>query len=483
MQENNLKRKVISGLFWRYMERTLAQGIQLLVTIVLARILMPEEYGTVALVSVLINIALVFVQSGFGSALIQKADADTTDFSTAFYFSFGLSLLIYLILYVAAPYVSTFYRNSAFTPLIRGLSVSIIIASMGTVQQAYVSRTMQFRKFFFSTLTGTIVSAFTGIGAALMGLGAWALIIQQLTNQCIDTLILWFTSGWRPTREFSLKSLRHIFGYGWKLLLSGLIDTVYSNLYTLIIGKKFSGADVGCYEKGRQFPALIIVNINATIQSVLFPALSSRQSDIAKTRSLMRRAIKTSTFIIFPCMAGLSIIARPLIALVLTEKWLPAVSYLRFFCLIYAIWPVHTANLQAINALGRSDIFLKLEIIKKALGITVLAITMPMGLRAMMIGSCAVSYIGMILNAYPNTRLLNYSLIELAKDLMPAALLSALMAAVILCAGSFIGNDILKLIAQTVLGACVYAGAASLVRAESFVYIMDTIRDIRKKRG
>ena len=483
MQEDNLKRKVISGLFWRYMERTLAQGIQLLVTIVLARILMPEEYGTVALVSVLINIALVFVQSGFGSALIQKADADSTDFSTAFYFSFGLSLLIYLVLYVTAPYVSAFYRNSAFTPLIRGLSVSIIIASMGTVQQAYVSRTMQFRKFFFSTLTGTIVSAFTGIGAALMGLGAWALIIQQLTNQCIDTLILWFTSGWRPTREFSLKSLRHIFGYGWKLLLSGLIDTVYSNLYTLIIGKKFSAADVGCYEKGRQFPALIIVNINATIQSVLFPALSSQQSDIAKTRSLMRRAIKTSTFIIFPCMAGLSIIARPLIVLVLTEKWLPAVSYLRFFCLIYAIWPVHTANLQAINALGRSDIFLKLEIIKKALGITVLAITIPMGLRAMMIGSCAVSYIGMILNASPNTQLLDYSLIELAKDLMPAALLSAIMAAVILCIGSFIGNDILKLIAQIVLGACVYTGAASLVRAESFIYIMDTIRDIRKKRG
>ena len=483
MQENNLKRKVISGLFWRYMERTLAQGIQLLVTIVLARILMPEEYGTVALVSVLINIALVFVQNGFGNALIQKEDADSADFSTAFYFSLGLSLVIYLILYVTAPYVGAFYRNDALTPLVRGLSVSIIIASIGTVQHAYVSRTMQFRKFFFSTLTGTIVSAFTGIGAALMGLGAWALIIQQLTNQCIDTLILWFTSGGRPTKEFSLKSLKHIYGYGWKLLLSGLIDTVYSNLYTLIIGKKFSAGAVGYYEKGRQFPALIIMNVNATIQSVLFPALSSQQSDRVRTKAMTRRAIKTSTFIIFPCMAGLSVIARPLIVLVLTEKWLPAVTYLRFFCLIYAVWPVHTANLQAINALGRSDIFLKLEIIKKVLGITVLFITIPMGLKAMMIGSCMVSYIGMILNASPNIRLLNYSLVELARDLMPSALLSAFMSAVILCAGSFIGNDLLKLLVQMILGVCVYAGTAALVRAESFVYIMDTIRDIGKKRG
>ena len=448
MQENNLKRKVISGLFWRYMERTLAQGIQLLVTIVLARILMPEEYGTVALVSVLINIALVFVQNGFGNALIQKADADSTDFSTAFYFSLGLSLVIYLILFVTAPYVSAFYKNSALT-----------------------------------TLTGTIVSAFTGIGAALMGLGAWALIIQQLTNQCIDTLILWFTSGWRPTREFSMKSLKHIYGYGWKLLLSGLIDTVYSNLYTLIIGKKFSAGDVGYYEKGRQFPALIIMNVNATIQSVLFPALSSQQSDRARTKAMTRRAIKTSTFVIFPCMAGLSVIARPLVVLVLTEKWLPAVSYLRFFCLIYAIWPVHTANLQAINALGRSDIFLKLEIIKKTLGITVLFITIPMGLRAMMIGSCIVCYIGMILNASPNIKLLNYSLVELARDLMPSALLSAFMSAVILCAGSFIGNDLIKLLVQTLLGVCVYAGTAALIRAESFIYIMDTIRGIGKKRG
>ena len=483
MQEDNLKRKVISGLFWRYMERTLAQGIQLLVTIVLARILMPEEYGTVALISVLINIALVFVQNGFGNALIQKANADSTDFSTAFYFSLGLSLIIYLILYVTAPYVSAFYRNSELTPLIRGLSVSIIIASMGTVQQAYVSRTMQFRKFFFSTLTGTIVSAFTGIGAALMGLGAWALIIQQLTNQSIDTLILWFTSGWRPTKEFSAKSLRHIFTYGWKLLVSGLIDTVYSNLYTLIIGKKFSAGDVGYYEKGRQFPALIIMNVNATIQSVLFPALSSQQSDRARTKAMTRRAIKTSTFVIFPCMAGLSVIARPLVVLVLTEKWLPAVSYLRFFCLIYAIWPVHTANLQAINALGRSDIFLKLEIIKKTLGITVLFITIPMGLRAMMIGSCIVCYIGMILNASPNIKLLNYSLVELARDLMPSALLSAFMSAVILCTGSFIGNDLIKLLVQTLLGVCVYAGTAALIRAESFIYIMDTIRGIGKKRG
>ncbi len=479
---DNLKRQVMSGLIWRYMERTLAQGIQLLVTIVLARILMPEEYGTVTLVSVLINIALVFVQSGFGSALIQKEHADSVDFSTAFYFSLGLGVVLYMLLFAAAPYVSLFFKNEALTALIRGLSVSIVIASVGTVQHAYISRKMQFRKFFFSTLTGTILSAFTGIGAALMGLGAWALVIQQLTNQCVDTLILYFTSGWRPTKEFSAKSLARIYSYGWKLLLSGLIDTIYSDMYALIIGRKFSAGEVGYYDKGRQFPALIITNINATIQAVLFPALSSQQSDLRRTKAITRRTIATSTFIIFPCMAGLSVIARPLVVLLLTEKWLPSVTFLRFYCLIFAIWPVHTANLQAINAIGRSDIFLKLEILKKAIGITALVITLPMGLRAMMVGSCVSSYIGMLLNAAPNKKLLGYSYRELLSDLAPAALLSALMAVVIILVGYRIQNDLTKLIVQIICGVCLYVGAAAAFKAESFIYILNTIHDIRKKR-
>ncbi len=483
MQANNMKEKVIHGLFWRYMERTLAQVIQMVVSIVLARLLLPQEYGIISLVTVFINVALIFVQSGFGNALIQKKEADHRDFSTVFYFSVLLGALLYGMMFLLAPLISAFYGYEILTPVLRVLSLSLLLAGVNNVQQAYVSRSMQFRKFFLSTAVGSLASAFFGIWAALAGWGIWALVVQQLTNQFLDTLILWFTVGWRPRWEFSVASMKKIYAYGWKLLCSSLLDTVYSNLYTLIIGKRFPSAQVGYYDKGRQFPALIIVNINATIQSVMFPALSSQQGDKRTLKAMTRRAIQTSTFLIFPCMAGLAVVAKPLLVLLLTEKWLMAAGFLQCYCFIYALWPIHTANLQAINALGRSDIYLKLELMKKGTGILLLILTLPFGIRAMMAGCCVNAVIGLCLNAAPNRKLLDYSMGELLRDIAPASLLSLLMAGVIFGIGLFIESMIGKLVVQVICGILIYFLGAAFGHVDSLTYIKETIRQMRVKKN
>ena len=260
------------------------------------------------------------------------------------------------------------------------LSLSLIIAGVNSVQQAYVSKIMQFKKFFYSTIIGTITSAFIGIFMAYKGFGVWALITQNLSNQVIDTCVLWFTVKWRPTFTFSFSEMKKMFNYGWKLLISGLIDTIYNNLYSLVIGKFYSAKDLGYYNRGRNIPNMVITNINGSIQSVIFPTLSNCQGDKVRLKVMVRRSIMTSTYIIMPAMIGLAAVAKPLTVLLLTDKWLPSVPFMQFSCFILAFWPIHTTNLQAINAVGRSDIFLKLEIIKKIIGFSIMVVSIPFGL-------------------------------------------------------------------------------------------------------
>ena len=350
---------------WRFAERCGAQLVSFLVSVVLARILAPEDYGTIALVTVFTAILQVFVDSGLGTALIQKKDADDLDFSSVFYFNFAMCLLLYAGMFIAAPYIAIFYEDMTLTPVIRVLSLTIVISGVKGIQQAYVSRNMLFKRFFFSTIGGTVFSAFLGIGLAYAGYGVWALVAQQLSNTIIDTLILWITVKWRPQKEFSWKRLRTLFSYGWKLLASSLLDTVYNNLRNLIIGKMYSSADLAYYNQGDKFPKIIVTNINTSIDSVLLPTMSNEQDDRKRIKSMTRRAIKTSTYVMAPLMMGLAFCAESIVKIVLTDKWMPCVPFLRLFCISYMFWPVHTANLNAIKAMGRSDWFLKLEIVKK----------------------------------------------------------------------------------------------------------------------
>lgn len=471
---------IISNLFWRFSERTAAQGVSFVVSIILARLLTPEDYGLIGLITVFISVATVFVSSGFGNALIQKEKATQTDFSSVFYFSIFMGTVMYVVLFVCAPFIASFYNDPLLTPVVRVLSLSLVIAGVNSVQQAYVSKTMQFKRFFFSTIIGTLVSAVIGIFMAYKGYGVWALVIQNLSNQIMDTCILWFTVKWRPTLEFSFTEMKKMFSYGWKLLFSSLLDTVYNNLYSLVIGKFYSAKDLGHYNRGRNIPNMVITNINGSIQSVMFPAFSNCQGDKVRLKAMVRRSIMTSTYIIMPAMIGLAAVAKPLTVLLLTEKWLPSVPFMQFSCFILAFWPIHTTNLQAINAVGRSDIFLKLEIIKKVLGFSIMVFSIPLGLYVMMIGSCLSAIVCSFLNASPNRKLLNYGYREQIRDILPALLLSVFMGLVVLLWTLTDMSSILILLCQVITGAVIYIFGSKLLKLESYDYIINMIKSFKK---
>ncbi|MFW6015999.1 MAG: lipopolysaccharide biosynthesis protein, partial [bacterium] len=376
------KSKVLSSLFWKFMERGGTQGIQFIIQLVLARLLLPEDYGLVALVTIFITIARVFVQSGFNTALIQKKDADEVDFSSVLYLSIFVAGILYIILFFTAPFIAEFYRNPQLISILRVLSITLFFGAFNSIQNAFVAKYMIFKKLFYSSLGSIFISGTLGIIAAYAGWGVWALVLQQLVNKISISIILWFTVEWRPVLAFSFKKVKGLFSFGSKLLVSSLLNTLYQDLRSLIIGRIYAPAMLGFYNRGKQFPSLIINNINGSIQSVMLPALSSHQDNRNRVKNMVRRSIVTSSYIVLPAMVGLAVVAEPLVKIILTDKWLPAVPFLQIFCVSSALMPIHTANLQAINALGRSDIFLKLEVIKKITGLIILLSSVPFGIYA-----------------------------------------------------------------------------------------------------
>ena len=472
---------VISNLVWRFAERCGAQLVSFIVSIVLARILAPEDYGTIALVTVFTAILQVFVDSGLGTALIQKKDADEIDFSSVFYFNFVVCLILYLGMFAAAPFIADFYGDVTLVPVIRILSLTIVISGVKGIQQAYVSRNMLFKRFFFSTIGGTIFSAVLGIAMAYAGFGIWALVAQQLSNTFIDTLILWITVRWRPTKSFSWTRLKYLLSFGWKLLVSSLLDTAYNNLRNLIIGKMYSSSDLAFYNQGDKFPKVIVTNINASIDSVLLPTMSSAQDDKEHVKQMTRRAIKTSTYVMAPLMMGLAFCAEPIVSLVLTDKWLPCVPFLRIFCITYMFWPVHTANLNAINAMGRSDWFLRLEIIKKIMGMTILLSTMWFGVMAMAYSLLLSSVLSQIINSWPNRKLLGYGYLEQVRDFAPGILLAVLMGICVYFISFLHLPTIVTLLIQFVVGAAIYIGVSAILKLEEFEYLLGMVKSFLEK--
>ncbi|MBE6986460.1 MAG: lipopolysaccharide biosynthesis protein [Ruminococcaceae bacterium] len=477
------KNSFFNNFIWRFLERCGAQLVAFAVSIVLARVLDPKVYGTVALVTVFTAIMQVFIDSGVGTALIQKKEADDLDFSTVFFFNLGLCLLLYAVMFFCAPLVSDFYGIPELTEIVRVLSLTIIISGVKNIQQAYVSRNMMFKRFFFATLGGTVGAAVLGIWMAYRGYGVWALVAQHLFNTAMDTLILWITVKWRPRWMFSWNRLKELFSYGWKLLVSGLMDSVYNELRQMIIGKLYTTQDLAHYNRGKQFPFLIINNVNTSIDSVLLPTLAKEQDDKSRVRSMTRRAIKTSTYIMAPLMMGLAFIAEPLIKLLLTEKWLPCVPFLRIFCITYMFYPIHTANLNAIKAMGRSDLYLKLEIIKKVIGVVVLLCTMWHGVEIMAYSLLLTSVASQIVNSWPNRKLLDYSYIDQMKDILPSILLALFMGACVYWIGILEMNNLLILLLQIALGAALYIGGSMLFRLEAYGYLVRQLRRFFKRRS
>lgn len=478
---DNIKQKTMTNLIWRFGERCGAQIVQFIVSIVLARILAPEAYGTIALVMVFAQILQVFVDSGLGNALIQKKGADDLDFSSVFIFNIIWCLILYLIIFLTAPIIASFYSDEGLVSIIRVLCLTVVISGLKNVQQAYVSRTLQFKKFFFATIGGTIASAIVGIIMALMGLGVWALVAQKLVNLSVDTIVLWFTVKWRPKLIFSFQRLKGLISYGWKLFASAMLDTIYTNLRQLIIGKMYTEADLAFYNQGKQFPNLIVANINTSIDSVLLPVLSLEQDDTKRVKEMTRRSIKISTYIMAPLMMGLAFTATSVVNLVLTDKWLLCVPYLKIFCITFMFYPIHTANLNAIKAMGRSDLFLKLEIAKKIVGMILLFCTMWFGVLAMAYSLLVNSLVSQIINSYPNKKLLNYGYIEQLKDILPSITLAVFMGGVISIFNCIDCSDIIMLLLQVTVGSVIYIVGSIIFKMDSFNYLLEIVRNLIKR--
>lgn len=479
---NSINNSIIGGLLWKLLERFGTQGLQFIIQIILARLLFPSDYGILALIVIFITIANVFVQSGLSTSLIQKKVVDQVDYSSVLYVSLGIAGILYCILYFTAPLIGIFYNNDSLILVLRVLALTLFPGAFNSIQNAIVSRTMQFKRLFYSSVGAGIASGIVGIYLAYHGYGIWALVFQQLTNQICITLILWFTVKWRPTLQFSLERVKVLYSFGWKLLVSALLETSYNELRSLIIGKMYNPAVLGYYNRGQQFPQLIISNINGSIQSVMLPALAAQQDYTNRVKSMMRRSIVTSSFIVLPMMAGLAVVAEPLVLLLLTDKWLPSVPFLQIFCIIYALMPIHTANLQAINAMGRSDIFLMLEIIKKILGLSILVVALPFGVYVLALSGVVSSIISSFINAYPNKRLLNYGYGEQIKDILPSLLLSLVMGVIVYLLIYLGLNPLTTMLLQIVVGIIVYMGLAFLFKLECFTYLIQTILSLFKTK-
>ncbi len=473
----NTKLSVMSNLIWRFAERMGAKLVAFVVSVVLARILDPSAYGTVALITVFTAILQTFVDSGLGNALIQKKDADDVDFSTVFYTNSIFCIVLYAVVFVGSPLVAKFYDNPEITGYMRVLGLTVLISGLKNVQQAYVSRHMLFKKFFFSTLGGTIFAGIVGVFMAYQGYGVWALVAQQVINLTIDTTILWITVKWRPHKVFSFERLKGLYSYGWKLLVSSLIDKVYTEIRALIIGKIYTSDDLAYYNRGEQFPQLVAANVNISIDSVLLPAMANEQDNMQRVKYMTRRSIKVSTYVMAPLMIGMAFIAEPMVKLILTEKWLPCVYYMRLFCISFMFFPIHTANLNAIKAIGRSDMFLKLEIIKKTIGMIALLTTMHMGVKALAFSLFITGFVNQIVNSWPNKKLLDYGYGQQIKDILPGIIVAIIMGFAIYPVQLLGLADIATVLIQIPLGAVIYIVGSKVFKLDSFEYL----RDIAKK--
>ncbi len=481
MNEENIKDKVKTSLIWKFAERICAQGISFVISLILARILMPEDYGTVSLVLVFITLANVFVINGLSAGLIQKKNATEIDFSSIFYCNMAISVILYAALFFVAPCIAGFYENQDLTIILRVLALKIPISSINAIQHAYVSRNLNFKNFFCATLLSTIISGIIGIEMAYKGFRVWALVAQTLISALVNTIILLKIVPWRPKMEFSLKSVKELIGFSSRVTAGNLISTGYSELRSIIIGKVYSPADLAFYKKGNSFPDLIINNVDSTVGSVLFPALSKYNDDTEKIKEYTKKALKMNSYVIFPILVGMFVIAEPLIKILLTEKWIFAVPFMQINCLNQLSMPICTANFQAIKALGRSDITLKMEILKKTIGLIIILSVMRISVKAIALSGILYAIIATIINMYPSKKLINYSCKEQLKDLKTIFLLSLVMGIITYPILYLNLSWISTVVLQVLVGIMVYLGLSHLFKVEEFSTLKETIGDLWKK--
>lgn len=477
-------KKAAASFLFKLTESVGTQGISFVVSVILARLLDPSDYGVLTMLTVFIAVSQVFVQSGLNTALIQKKDVDETDLSSVFYVSLLIAAALYALLFFLAPAIGAFFGMDALSPVLRVLALVLLPGALVSVQNAVIARQMAFRRLMAASLLSTALSGAVGIGMAAAGLGYWALVGQQLTNQLALALVLLRMVKWRPRALFSWARVRVLIRFGWKLLASGLLETGYNNLRTAVIGKKYAQETLGFYNRGKQFPELVMNAVNGSIQSVMLPVLSDEQDDMLRMKQMMRRSVMVSSFLVLPMMAGLAAVAEPLIRLLLTDKWLPCVPFLQICCIDFAFYPIHTANLQAINAMGRSDVFLRLELIKKSYGLAILAASVLLfdSVYAIAWGAVVSTLLAAVVNASPNRRLLGYGYLEQMRDVLPAMGLSLIMFLTVSALGRLPLAPFPLLVCQTAAGVVIYGALSLLLRLESMRYLTDMLRGLLARR-
>lgn len=482
MTSHNDRDSFFSGFFWKFNEQISSQLVSFIVQIVLARILSPKDYGVISLVNVFIILANVFVTSGFSAALIQKKNATELDFSTIFHCSFIFSIVIYILIYLLAPEIGEFCNSAALVPVIRVFALQLPLYAFNSIQQAYVSRHMAFQKIFVSTTLATILSGIIGIVLALINWGVWALVAQAILSTLFQTIVLFLEIPWKPKLEFSVSSAKKLLGYGWKVFGASFLGTFFNQLRNLIIGRFYSTSDLAYYNRGAGIPELLSNNIDGTISSVLFPVLSKHADNYNRLKSMTRRSIKTSTFIIMPLMFGLAIVAKPLTQILLTDKWLPSVPFMQCLCISGAFDSISNANMQVIKASGRSDILLKIEFIKKPLYLIFLLLSIKINIFAVAVSMAMYNILAMFINVGPNKKLINYSYREQFNDIFPSLFLSIFMSIIIFPIQFLNLNIFLKLILEMISGGIVYFVGAYFLKMEPLFYLLNYVKTLYKRK-
>lgn len=479
-----LKESAISGFFWKFLERGGSQLVALIVQIVMARFLVPEDFGLLAVVLVFVNLSNVVVQSGLSTSLVQAREVSEADLSTVFWASLAVSLVLWAALSLAAPAIGAAYGSASVVGPLRALGLLLVLNAFNSVQLAVVSRKMAFRKTFVATLASVLCSGALGVGLALAGAGLWALVGQQLCYQLVSCIALALQVRWRPRALFSWGLAKRHYRFGWKLLASGLLDQGYQGLSDLVVGARFSTGELGLVSQGKKYPAALGSMLDGAIQPVMLSAVARSQDDPGAVRRLVRRALKTSTFLVFPAMALFALSAEPLVLLLLGERWLPTVPFLQMYCLVYALLPVHTTNLQALNGVGRSDLFLRLEVAKKVLGVAVLCLTaFAIGdVYAVVAGYMLTGVVSTFINAWPSRRVLGYGYAEQVRDVVPALLLS-LASAALAWPLSLLGLvPVAQVLLQALTMPASYLILARLFRVEELEYLTSTAREMLASR-
>lgn len=472
---------ILKSFIWKYLERFSYQIIQFIVQIILARILFPEDYGIIAITTVYIAICNVFIQSGFNMSLVQRKDIVDEDYSSVFTVGLIISSILYIIIFFTSPLIASFYNIPILSITFRIISIILIINSLNSVQSAYLVRKFEYKKIFLSNFISIIISGLIGVILALNNFGIWSLVFQQIIYSLISTIVMYFIIDWKPKFLINIKRIKYLFSFGWKLLCSGLIDTVYNNIYELIIGKKINQTTLAFYSKAKQFPSLIMDNINSSISSVMLATLSRLQDNLVEIKNVLKKAIIVSSTILFPMMIGLMAIAEPLIQLLLTDKWLECVPYMQLLCLSFILMPIHTMNLQTMNSIGRSDLFLKVEIGKKIIAIIILIITIPFGIYAMILGQIFISFISAFINTIPSKKTINYGFLEQMKDIFPQLILSIFMGIIVYYIDFKLLSSLTIIILKCIIGLIIYLLLIIIFKPKGYQYILELFSHKIKK--